>query len=481
MSLGRWRFSTLLGWSAAAAWSVGACTFPDFVVPLAGGGASGSGTAAGTGPSVGGAGATGGGGTAGGGATTGGAGTNQGGSSGTTNPVGGGGSGAGTAPSSAGEAGEGGAGGAVNPVETGPCGQRPHPQHCLNHTLDPGETDVDCGGTSCLPCAGDEVCLVDEDCATGSCVSGKCDRQLSLKYVQQNADAQTPAIRLNSVVAYSSKNPSLLRDLTLRYYFSRNSVTEPILVSGTAFQNPGVGEITGDARFNVVRQLRGNGISNDAYLEVSFVGGRILAPGDSLNVTVSAASGDGVSLFSQKTHFSYEASGSLHESKKLAVYYKGLRVWGNGPVIDDPPECFHLGVNLDGGALTVGSDAWLQSPDSVLSRYGDGLTVLKPSTDKGREEMLRNGFFFHGNSFTYPVANGTYALLVYAWTAQGAETGTLKVQDQTLDTFHATSFEGGGPWVGMGPYRVVVANGQLKLAAAGDLRVGGMELRLLDE
>ncbi|HXK18827.1 MAG TPA: hypothetical protein VNG33_13545, partial [Polyangiaceae bacterium] len=57
MRFGKWRVVTLLGWSAVAAWSTGACTFPDFVVPLASGAAGGAGATAGAGPSVGGVGA----------------------------------------------------------------------------------------------------------------------------------------------------------------------------------------------------------------------------------------------------------------------------------------------------------------------------------------------------------------------------------------------------------------------------------------
>ena len=140
-----------------------------------------------------------------------------------------------------------------------------------------------------------------------------------------------------------------------------------------------------------------------------------------------------------------------------------------------------LGVNLDGPALTVGDDAWLLSPSSVLARYINLSLVLYPETDSGRVDMLRAGFFFHDDSFSYPVENGSYALIAYAWSADGAETGTLSVQDEERDTFHATSFAGGGPWVPLGPYRLQVTDGKLKLAANGDLRIGGIELRLLDE
>jgi hypothetical protein len=72
-------------------------------------------------------------------------------------------------------------------------------------------------------------------------------------------------------------------------------------------------------------------------------------------------------------------------------------------------------------------------------------------------------------------------VLAYAWSANGSETGTLSVQGEERDTFQATSFSGSGPWVALGPSRVMVTDAALKLAADGDLRIGGVELRLLDE
>ena len=48
------------------------------------------------------------------------------------------------------------------------------PIHCSNGTKDPGETDVDCGGTSCLRCPPNKVCATYKDCATSVCVAGVC-------------------------------------------------------------------------------------------------------------------------------------------------------------------------------------------------------------------------------------------------------------------------------------------------------------------
>jgi hypothetical protein len=376
-----------------------------------------------------------------------------------------------------------GTGGEPLPVDIGPCGQRAHPTHCWNHTLDEdqGELDVDCGGR-CAPCAGDEACKVDEDCATGTCTEGQCARTFSLQYVRELAEEQTASLRLKLMLTYAGKAPLQLSDVEVRYYFARNSVTEPVLPGGSVFEFPGSLDVSGSAIWSIQRLLRSDGLSSDAYLSLAFKKGKIVTEGQAFDITGTTITGDGTSLFNQKTHYSFDNASGMHESKKITVYVKGQRVWGSEPPIDAPPSCFHLGVNLDGTALTIDAQSWLVSPASVLDRYIDNTVALYPATtDKAREEMVRAGFFFHDDSFAYPVENGSYLLLAYAWSANGSETGTLSVQDEERDTFHATSFAGGSPWVALGPYRVTVTDGALKLAADGDLRIGGVELRLLDE
>lgn len=48
------------------------------------------------------------------------------------------------------------------------------PASCSNGTKNTGETDVDCGGTTCVPCDEGKTCSLARDCWSGSCVSGKC-------------------------------------------------------------------------------------------------------------------------------------------------------------------------------------------------------------------------------------------------------------------------------------------------------------------
>jgi hypothetical protein len=440
--------------SVTLAWQLGACTFPSYnYVP---GGVGGEAT------SSGGEGAS---------ESGGESGTESGG--GPIKPGGGSGGTPGTTGGDGGEAGD------PIVVDIGPCGQRKYALHCYDHEQNEDESDVDCGGTRCPDCAAEESCNVAKDCSSGSCDDGSCTRSFQLGYRPFTPELETAAFHFEAQVESLSPDPRLLRQLSVRYYFSRNGVTEPIVVSGTAYVQNG-DDVTADTTFEIVRQIRGDGIANDAYLQASFSGGRILNPGSVLHVTFDVSAADN-EPFNQTTHHSFDADSAMHETKKLSVHYAGKRVWGRGPDVDDPPSCLVQGVNLDGAAEVVGGEEWLPSPASVQERYINQDLVLKPATDAGREDMIRAGFKFNSDQFTYATENGDYALVAYAWSEDGSETGTLYAQEKRLDAFRCQSFAGGSPWAALGPYRITVADGELKFRSEGVVRVGGFELRRLDE
>src|SRR4051812_32176066 len=45
---------------------------------------------------------------------------------------------------------------------------------CASGSRDGDETDVDCGGATCAPCAGGRGCLHASDCASGTCSNLLC-------------------------------------------------------------------------------------------------------------------------------------------------------------------------------------------------------------------------------------------------------------------------------------------------------------------
>lgn len=49
------------------------------------------------------------------------------------------------------------------------------PDHCLNRLTDGGETGMNCGGSCSDKCGVDEPCIVNSDCKSNECFSGKCN------------------------------------------------------------------------------------------------------------------------------------------------------------------------------------------------------------------------------------------------------------------------------------------------------------------
>jgi hypothetical protein len=48
------------------------------------------------------------------------------------------------------------------------------PTTCDDRLINGPETDIDCGGTQCRPCAEGQACRKNEDCAEGECEGGRC-------------------------------------------------------------------------------------------------------------------------------------------------------------------------------------------------------------------------------------------------------------------------------------------------------------------
>jgi hypothetical protein len=91
--------------------------------------------------------------------------------------IGGAGGSAGAMGGKGGSAGIGGAGGSAGATGgtagtagmAGSAGSAGFPASCTDKMKDNTETDVDCGGGSCPPCAVDKTCNASSDCATGAC------------------------------------------------------------------------------------------------------------------------------------------------------------------------------------------------------------------------------------------------------------------------------------------------------------------------
>ena len=156
------------------------------------------------------------------------------GGAGSTGGDGTGGSGGGGGTGGSGTAGTGGGGG-TGGLDIGACGNdleciseqcdngQCRPAHCGNAVLDPGETDVDCGGDECRSCGYDQQCQQPRDCATELCSNDRCAPSLAVRCTcnSEGSCNQNPApLRVDLQLNNIGPTAVVLDGLTFHYYYS---------------------------------------------------------------------------------------------------------------------------------------------------------------------------------------------------------------------------------------------------------------------
>jgi len=481
LSSGLGRLAAVLGACCALGVAASDCSFPAYDFARAGAGGVGDGSA-GAGLTAGFAGG-GIGGTSGGNAGVSGSGAN----------AGKGGAGAGTPSGTSGEgglAGEAGDSGAPGVACAFPA-TLAFPVHCSNVKQDSGETGIDCGGP-CAPCSGSEACASNADCASNVCTSAKtCSPILSLAYKAIVSDTFTRGPKFNLVLTYLDTMSTPLPSLRIRYYFYHNQgVTEPVIALDTQAQfDPGNSQrdISTGVHYQIYRSPPGpalsNGIVTDSYLEITFTNTALLTTSATLNLTqdIVSASTSANAEFQQTTHYSFINGGPL-ENHAITVYRGDQLIWGAPPPMNVLPDCaFVRGVNLNGPAVTSGSQALQASADAGVvysgGRFQNAVTLL-PMTDTGTTTLLHSGFVLGNATATWPVVNGKYWAYVWLVSDLTTNTGQLTLQGNPTDPFVSVynTQNSTFAWARMGPYSIDVVDGNVKLTGTGTVNVAGLEL-----
>jgi hypothetical protein len=454
-----------------------------------GGGAAGGGAA--------------GGGAAGGGAAGGAAGGRVGGAGGR---VGGGGQDAGGtgATGSSGSGAVPGGGGAGEAGSAGTSGGEPcvfpvpvtYPGHCSNNSAGDGESDTDCGGPECAPCSGDQVCVNNSDCLSAQCAATKtCVPLISLTYepIELAALTPTPKFRLN--ISYLDTVSRSLRELSIRYYYNHNSLTEPIIgLDSQATIDIGGMNMQTDISKNVLTSVHrfppgpkdANGLVTDSYLEIAFNDSTTVTKGTKFVITQSLLAASSDQRFDQNSHYSFTRASTPVVSQSITVYRGGQRLWGVEPPIALFPDCaFALGANMNGPALTVSgrslaAESEAQFTFSGGAAYSNTSAKMLPSTDMATTTLLSTARTLNtADSANWPVPNGKY--WAYAWLVStvGSDNGTLLIGASPADRFFGTLTMGSpaiARWALIGPYPFEVTSGSLTLAVDGSVHLAGVKL-----
>lgn len=391
--------------------------------------------------------------------------------------------GGGAGEGAAGEAGAGGSGGepCVFPVPVN------YPPHCFNKAVGPGESGVDCGGSECAPCSGNQACTQASDCLSQQCASNNtCVPLLSLTYAPIDTIATTPKPKFTLNITYLDTQVMSLADLTIRYYYNHKNAIEPIVgLDSQATIDPGNSQmdISGVVLTTVHRfpvgPVDGKGLTTDSYLEIGFNDTRVVTTGTKFVITQDFVAGNSTPLFDQNGHYSF--STSTGPNTALTVHRAGRRIWGVEPPMALFPKCaFSQGVNFNGLALTVGGESLLAETEAEFD-FGSATTYsntnkLVPAADEPTTTLLGKGRTLNaGQAITWSVPNGKY--WAYAWlTSLGTGGGgTLSFGSRVADPF-ANDTSAGSRWGLIGPYAVDVAGGALELTVNGSVNIAGLKL-----
>lgn len=145
---------------------------------------------------------------------------------------------------------------------------------------------------------------------------------------------------------------------------------------------------------------------------------------------------------------------------------------------------FVKGINFNGGAVTIGGNAWLAESAAglTLSSVNRTTTSLTPSpaVDTATSSMLNDAIWSSTNlSVDQSIANGSYQL--YLWIMENYQSN-FRSFNLNLEGVQAAASIGSlalGGWAKYGPYAVTVSDGALDLdliKATNDVHLMGMEI-----
>jgi hypothetical protein len=363
-----------------------------------------------------------------------------------------------------------------------------YPAHCFDRSLGAGESGTDCG-LECAPCSSNLACTQPSDCLSEQCAAtNTCVPLISFSYTPIDISAKTlkPKFRLN--LTYLDTAPMSLRDLSIRYYYNHNDVTEPILgLDSQATIDPGNSQM--DISNKVVTSVHRfplgpdqSGLRSDSYLEIAFNDSTTVTTGTKFVITQDFAAGSSDQLFDQNSHYSFFRSTTAVSNTAIVVYRGAKKLWGVEPPMALFPDCaFALGANLNGPALTLDGELLAAESDAEFTFTGgapySSTAKLQPVTDATSSSLLSTGRTLNsGDSAVWPVPNGRY--WAYAWLTStvSADNGTLMLGQSLADKFFGTVNSGGARWALVGPYSVAVTEKSLTLSVSGSVHVAGVKL-----
>ncbi|MCA8829550.1 Ig-like domain-containing protein [Hymenobacter pini] len=148
--------------------------------------------------------------------------------------------------------------------------------------------------------------------------------------------------------------------------------------------------------------------------------------------------------------------------------------------VDPTNATFVRAINVNGGATTIDSRAW-EAGGSATGFQVNGNTfsnqgiTLNPATDAARADMIRSSAYSNALTANVTVSNGAYVVYAYVWEDNNAETFSLALEGQTVQSNYNSG--SAGTWKRLGPFTANVADGNLTLTSTGGtVNLSGIEI-----
>lgn len=141
------------------------------------------------------------------------------------------------------------------------------------------------------------------------------------------------------------------------------------------------------------------------------------------------------------------------------------------PVVGQDAEArFYRAINLNGPALVIDGQSWEAGDAQNLKIDGmafeSELVPLKPPTDTNRAKMIHSSRWGRTVSVEMlAVPDGVYQVFAYAWEDNDPEQYAIELNGKTVVPRHNSGTQ--GEWRRLGPWRINVKDGSLKLSAKG--------------
>lgn len=142
---------------------------------------------------------------------------------------------------------------------------------------------------------------------------------------------------------------------------------------------------------------------------------------------------------------------------------------------------FFRGLNVGGSATNIDGRSWEASSGAANfqingSSFANQGVTLNPATDATRANMIRSSVYSSALSASVGgVASGTYSVYLYVWEDNNAQTYSISLEGQTVQSNYNSGTA--GRWDRLGPFTANVTDGAISIGTTGgDANLSGIEI-----